>query len=155
MATGVRSARERVIQTLWFEAIGLLLVAPAYAWVTGSRAAESFVMVAAVSVAVMCWAALYNTVFDLVEHRRTGRVASDRPHGLRTLHAIGLETTSVVVTTPVIWALSDLSWWGALVADLGLATAYAAYGYAFHWAYDRLRPVVAQGMDSAADSRPQ
>jgi uncharacterized membrane protein len=154
MAAGLRSARERVIQTLWFEGVGLLLVAPLYALVTGSRSGESFAMVAAVSVAVMLWAAVYNTVFDVLERRATGRVASDRPHGLRTLHAIGLETTSVVVTTPVIWAMTDLGWWGALAADLGLATAYALYGYAFHWAYDRWRPVP-QGMDSSGGGRSE
>lgn len=139
--TGLRSPRERLVQTLCFEGIGLLLVAPLYALATGSHTADSFAMVAAVSVAVMVWAALYNTVFDVVERRLTGRVASDRPHGLRTLHAVGLELSSIVVTTPLIWALTDLGWWGALAADLGLATAYAAYGYLFHWAYDRLRPV--------------
>lgn len=154
MASGLRSTRERIIQTLWFEGLGLLLVAPAYAWVTGSHAAESFLMVAAVSLAVMCWAALYNTVFDLLEHRRTGRVASDRPHGLRTLHAIGLEITSIVVTTPVIWALSDLGWWGALAADLGLTLVYAGYGYLFHWGYDRLRPVPRDASDRAGTCSP-
>lgn len=141
MAGGLRSARERILQTLCFEGLGLLLVAPLYAWVSGAHTGESFVMVAAVSVAVMVWAALYNTAFDMVERRRTGRVASDRPHGLRTLHAIGLEVSSVVVTTPVIWAMTDLGWWGALLADLGLAVAYSAYAYLFHWGYDRLRPV--------------
>ena len=52
----------------------------------------------------------------------------------------------MVVTTPVIWAMTDLGWWGALLADLGLAAAYAAYGYAFHWGYDRLRPVRRPGL---------
>jgi uncharacterized membrane protein len=140
-ANGLRSARERVAQTLWFEGIGLLLVAPLYAWVTDSRTAESFAMVALVSVAVMIWAAFYNTLFDVAERRATGRVASDRPPGLRTLHAVGLEISSVVVTTPVIWAMTDLGWWGALLTDLGLAAAYTVYGYLFHWGYDRLRPV--------------
>jgi uncharacterized membrane protein len=154
MATGLRSARERMIQTLWFEGLGLFMVAPLYAAVTGSRNGESFAVVAAVSVAVMLWAAAYNTAFDVLERRATGRVASDRPHRLRTLHAIGLETTSVVVTTPVIWAMTDLGWWGALVADLGLATAYAGYGYVFHWAYDRLRPVP-QGMDNGGGCRSE
>jgi uncharacterized membrane protein len=139
--TGLRSARVRVIQTLWFEGIGLLLVAPLYAWAIGSQASESFVVVAAVSVAVMIWAALYNTAFDRLERRATGRVASDRPHGLRTLHAVGLETSSVVVTTPVIWAMTELGWWGALVADLALGAVYTLYGYVFHWGFDRLRPV--------------
>lgn len=138
---GLRSARERAIQTFAFEGLGLLLVAPLFAWVTGHTGGESFAVVAAVSVAVMAWAALYNTVFDAVELRVARRVASDRPHRWRTLHALGLEASSVVVTTPLVWALTDLGWWGALAVDIGLAAAYAVYGYAFHWAYDRLRPV--------------
>lgn len=141
MATGLRSPRERVVQTLWFEAIGLLLVAPAYAAVMDAPAGESFVLIAALSLAVMVWAGLYNTVFDVVERHRTGRVASDRPHVLRTLHAIGLEASSVVVTWPLVWALTPLSWWGALAADLGLGLVYALYGYVFFWVFDRLRPV--------------
>lgn len=141
MVAGLRTPRERLIQTLWFEGVGLLLVAPAYAAVTGAGLGDSFRLVVALSVAVMCWAALYNTVFDRVEHRRTGRVASDRPHGLRTVHAIGLEVSSVLVTWPLVWALTDLGWWRALAADLGLSVVYAAYGYVFFWGFDRLRPV--------------
>jgi uncharacterized membrane protein len=154
MAAGLRSTRERVIQTLWFEGFGLLLVAPGYAWVTGAYAGESFVMIAAVSLVLMVWAGLYNTAFDSVERRRTGRVASARPHALRTLHALGLEASSVLVSCPVIWAMTDLGWWGALLADLALAGVYAVYGYAFHWVFDRLRPVP-QGMDRACGCPPQ
>ncbi len=141
MDAGLRTPRERLIQTLWFEALGLLLVAPAYAWASGAGLGESFTVVVALSVAVMLWAALYNTVFDRIELRRTGRLASDRPHGLRSVHAIGLEGSSVLATWPLIWALTDLGWWGALAADLGLSAVYAAYGYLFYWAFDRLRPV--------------
>lgn len=141
MAEGLRGTRERVIQTLWFECLGLLLVAPAYAWVSGSGVAASFGLLVAVSLLVTTWAAVYNTLFDLIELRRTGRVASDRPHALRTLHTIGLEGSAVLLSCPLIWALTDLSWGGALLADLGLTVTYVAYGYAFHWAFDRLRPV--------------
>ena len=143
---GVRSHRERLIQTLWFEGIGLLTVAPLYAWASGSSGSDAFVVVASVSLAVMVWAALYNTVFDRIEYRCTARVASDRPHALRTVHAVGLEISSTLVTTPLIWALTDLGWWGALAADLGLGVAYALYSYLFHWAYDRARPVGATAL---------
>lgn len=139
--TGLRSPAERLRQTLWLEAIGLLLVAPAYAWVSGDGLGDSFLLVAALSVVVMAWSAVYNTVFDRIERRRTGRVASDRPHGLRTVHAIGFELSAIGVSCPVIYAMTDLGWLGALWADLGLTCIYAAYAYVFHLVYDRLRPV--------------
>ena len=89
LAVPLRNARERVLQTLLFEATGLLLVTPLVASVTGAQAGESLRLLAALSVAVMLWAAIYNSVFDRVEARLAGRVASARPHRLRMLHAVG------------------------------------------------------------------
>lgn len=141
MGTGLRSARERLVQTLAFEAGGLLLVAPLYALATGSGAGESLLLVAVLAAVVMAWSALYNTVFDVVERHRTGRVASDRPERWRLVHAIGHEATALVVTWPVIVALTGMSWAGALVADIALTLVYTAYAYVFHRIYDRWRPV--------------
>jgi uncharacterized membrane protein len=141
MTTGLRSTRERAIQTLWFEGVGLAFVAPMYAWVTGEGIGASFAMVAAVSVVVMAWSALFNTAFDIVEHRFTGRVASNRSHRLRAAHALAHEASSVIITCPVIYAMSDLGWGGTLAVNLGLTLAYTAYAYVFHLVFDRLRPV--------------
>jgi uncharacterized membrane protein len=140
-ASGLRSARERAIQTLCFEAGGLLLVAPPVALVSGAGAGESFALIAVLALVVMAWAAVYNTAFDVLEHRLTGRVASERPERWRLVHAVGHEATAVIVTWPVIVALSGLGWGAALVADLGLTVVYAAYAYGFHRLYDHLRPV--------------
>lgn len=137
----LRTARDRLHQTLWFEALGLALVAPAYAWVTQRSAAESLGLLVALSVLVMAWAALYNTLFDRWEWQRHRRVASSRPARLRTLHAIGLEASVVLLSCPVIMAFTGLDFWPALGLDLALSAFYAGYGWAFHWGYDRLRPV--------------
>lgn len=141
VAEGIRNWRERVTQTLWYEGVGLALVSPLYAWASGSAGRESLLLLATLSLVVMAWAALYNTLFDWVERRYTGRVASDRPRALRTVHAIGLESSAVLLTCPVILVMTELSLAAALLANLGLTAVYAVYGYAFHWAYDRLRPV--------------
>lgn len=130
-----------MLQTLCFEAGGLLLVAPLHALAAGASAAESFLLIAVLALVVMAWSAVFNTVFDFVEHRRTGRLASARPQALRLLHAVLHEASAVVVTWPVIVALSGLGWAQALWADLGLTLAYAVYAYLFHLGYDRLRPL--------------
>ena len=141
-AAPVRSWRERALQTLAFELGGLLIVAPIWTLVTGATAAESVTLLICLSVAVMAWMAGYNTVFDLVEARLAGIVASDRPHVRRVLHAVGLEVTSALVTWPLIAVVAGLGWLEALAADLGLTIAYAIYGYFFHLGFDRLRPVL-------------
>lgn len=140
-ATGLRDTRERLIQTLGFEAGGLLLVTPLYAWISGAGAGESLRLLAVLAVVVMAWAALFNTLFDRIEHRWTARVASDRPPALRMLHAVALEAGAVLVTWPLIVAMTGMSWGAALLADLGLTAAYMVYGYAYHRLYDRWRPV--------------
>ncbi len=156
MAEGIRTWRERVAQTLWFEGVGLVLVSPLYAWVSGRGGGESLALLAMLSLVVMAWAALYNTLFDLVERRSTGRVASDRPRGLRTVHAIGLESTAVLLTCPVILIMTRSSLTAALLTNLGLTVTYALYGYAFHWAYDRMRPVALGPAERvSADQPPQ
>jgi len=139
---GLRSARERLLQTVCFEAGGLMLVAPLVALATGRGAGESLGLLAALAALVMAWAAIYNTAFDVVERRMAGRLASDRPARWRLLHAIGHEATALVVTWPAIVAMTGLSWRAALVADFALTVIYAAYAYAFHRVYDRWRPVV-------------
>jgi uncharacterized membrane protein len=137
----LRSRRERLIQSLWFESLGVLAVGPLYALASGAPMQQSLLLVASLSLAVIVWSAVYNTVFDLVEARRVARVASLRPHRWRLAHAVGLETSAALVTWPMIVALTPLSWMQALLADAGLSVAYAIYGYLFHLGFDRLRPV--------------
>jgi uncharacterized membrane protein len=138
----IRCWHERLIQTLWFEALGVAIVTPLYADITEAAMDDTVVLLIALSAAVMGWSALFNTAFDRIEYRCLGRPASDRPHGLRVLHTIGHEATAVVVTWPLIVALTPFGWLDALLADVGLSLTYAVYGYGFHLGFDRLRPVL-------------
>ncbi len=137
----LRNFRERVLQTLCYEGGGLLLVVPAYSLIMGRGSGESFLLLAEISVAVMIWSPLYNTIFDLIDLRVTGRVASDRPQGLRLVHATSHEATTVVVTLPILVWFGGHSLWGALAVDFALTVVYSVYAYFFHLAYDWLRPV--------------
>ena len=142
----IRSRRERLIQTLWFEALGIVIVSPLFAHFAGPSLGKSIIVLTALSVTMMCWSALYNTAFDLIEVRCTGRVASDRPHGLRVLHTIGNEVTALTVTWPMLVALTPLDWLQALAAEIGLTLVYALFGYLFHLGFDNLRPVRADSL---------
>jgi uncharacterized membrane protein len=137
----VRGLRERVIQTLAFEVLGLAIVSLPFAYFSGTTAGDSLLLLSTLSIVVTFWAALYNTAFDHIERRFTGRVASSRPRRWRVLHAIALEASALVLTWPLIVALTTLGWREAFIAEVGLTLAYAAYGYCFHLAFDHLRPV--------------
>ena len=142
----LRSARERLLQTLAYEVGGLAVATPLYALAFGAGAQDSAVLLLLLSVAVMLWSPIHNTLFDWVEWRCAGRLASDRPHRLRLIHALSHEATAVVVTLPILMGYGGLGLFEALVADLGLTLIYTLYAYAFHWTYDRLRPVRTAGL---------
>ena len=140
--SAVRGLRERVIQALWFEVLGLAIVSLPFAFFSLVTVADSLLVLLALSIVVSVWSALYNTAFDLIERRLTGRVASDRPQRWRVAHTLLLEASAVVATWPVVVALTPLGWGEAFFADIGLTLAYTAYGYVFHLAFDRIRPVL-------------
>lgn len=138
----VRSPREQIIQTLWFELGAVVLIAPAYSWAMGVVMFESLSMFLALAVVDMSWLAIYNTAFDRIECRWRRRLASERPPAARVVHCCLHEVTVLLVSCPVIVALTALSWGQAFATDLVLAVVYAAYGYPFHLLFDRCRPVV-------------
>jgi uncharacterized membrane protein len=138
----IRSPRERTIQAICYELGGLLLAGPLYAVYAGQGAAAGFGVILTLAVACMLWSPLHNTVFDLIDWRLSGRLASDRPHRWRLVHALTHEATSAAVTVPILVVLGGHGWAEALLVDLTLTAAYAGYAYVFHLIYDRWRPVV-------------
>lgn len=137
----LRSARERAFQTLAYEAGGLLFAVPLFALYSGNGAKEGLGVMIALTLAVMLWSPVHNAMFDCVDLRLSGRVASERPHGLRICHALSHEATSVVVSVPILMWLGGLGLIEALIADIGLTLLYTVYAYVFHIVYDRLWPV--------------
>jgi uncharacterized membrane protein len=139
----MRSLRERVIQTLSYELGALLIAAPLYQWLFSVTAGESLQLLVTLSVAVMLWSPLHNTVFDWLDARWFDRVASDRDGLSRWVHAFSHEISTLVVTLPLIVWIGGYAWFDALLLDLGLTLFYTLYAWVFHWCFDRLRPVKA------------
>jgi uncharacterized membrane protein len=140
----LRTFHERCLQSFVFQLGGIALVTPIYAILTRSGAVTSGSIVIAVAIACLIWSPFHNTVFDWVEWHMARRVASDRPQGLRMVHAISHEVTSIIVSTPVLVVFGGLGVMQALIVDLGLTAFYTGYAYVFNIIYDRWRPVLAQ-----------
>ncbi|MQY50385.1 PACE efflux transporter [Rhodocyclus tenuis] len=137
----LRSWRDRLRQIVLFEVGGLLLITPPFTWASGVPLHESIGLLAVLAVIASIWNGAYNTGFDWIEGRLTGRTADRRPLPLRALHAIGFEGGLLLMTLPVIVWWVSMDWLEALVADLGLAVAYTLYALLFNIAYDRLFPI--------------
>ena len=137
----LRPLRERALQTLWFEVIGLALVVPVYSFAADRSSTDSILLMVLLSLVILLWCPVHNTVFDVVELRVFGRKASDRPHWLRITHALSHEITAVLLTCPIVILVGRMSLAEAIAINIGLTVFYSAYAYVFHLIYDRLRPV--------------
>ncbi len=140
-APALRPWKERLAQTLGFEATGLVISLPFLSLFTTQDTAESIAVLVALTLAVMAWSPLHNTVFDTLDLRCSGRVASDRPQLWRVIHAISHEVSSILVSLPILMIGAGLDFQTALFIDLGLSVIYAAWAWAFFLIWDRWRPI--------------
>ena len=137
----LRSLPDRLRQIALFEVGGLILITPPYIWLTGQPGGESLALMAALALLASVWNGVYNTAFDWIEGRLTGRPADLRPMLGRCLHALGFESGLLLVSLPIIMWWTGMNWLEALIADIGLALAYVAYAFVFNLIYDRAFPI--------------
>ncbi|MBL8451900.1 MAG: PACE efflux transporter [Zoogloea sp.] len=138
-----RSLWDRLRQVALFEIGGLVLISPPFVWLSGVPATDSIGLLLILALIAALWNGAYNTSFDWIEGRLTGRTADRRPWALRAAHAVGFEGGLLLMTLPVIVLWTGMDWLTALVADIGLALAYMVYAFGFNLAYDRLYPISA------------
>jgi uncharacterized membrane protein len=54
----------------------------------------------------------------------------------RLLHSLGFEGGLVIMLVPLVACWLGISWWAALVTDLGLFVFFFLYALVFQWAFD-------------------
>lgn len=140
-APKLRSLPDRLRQIALFELGGLLLITPVFAWASGVPLAESIGLLALLALIAAIWNGSYNTCFDWIDGRISGRTADRRPIRLRVMHAIGFETGLLTISLPVIMWWTGMGFVEALIADLALALAYTGYAFGFNMVYDRRFPI--------------
>ncbi|MCK9260173.1 MAG: hypothetical protein C0607_16625 [Azoarcus sp.] len=137
----MRSFRDRLRQILLFELGGLLLITPPFAWASGVALIDSAGLLAVLALVAALWNGGFNTAYDWIDGRLTGRTADRRPFAQRCLHAVLFEGGLLMLTLPVLMLWTGLEWWPALLADVGVALAYTVYAFVFNLGYDRLFPI--------------
>jgi uncharacterized membrane protein len=145
----LRSFGDRLRQIGLFELGGLLLITPPFAWGSGLDFNDSLALLAVLALIAAVWNGVYNTSFDYLDGRISGRTADRRPFALRCLHALGFELGLFVITLPLVVFWTGMSWLEAAVADILLAIAYTVYALLFNLGYDRLFPILPAGARSA------
>lgn len=137
----LRSFADRCRQIALFELFGLLLITPPFAWASGNPLVDSAALMALLALIAALWNGAFNTAFDWLDGRLSGRTADRRPTRWRIVHALGFEFGLLALTLPVLMWWTGMGWLEALIADLVLASAYVIYAFVFNLCYDRAFPI--------------
>lgn len=134
----MRTTLDRIRQAFSFEAIGLLIVTPPFAWIFDHSLREIGSLGLIGATAATVWNYVYNLFFDHALLRWRGDPR--KTPALRILHAALFELTLVALLLPVFAWWLDISLMDALLMDLAFAAFYMGYTFVFTWAYDTLYP---------------
>ena len=125
----------KVVQAVLYEAIAIAVLSPAIARVYDAGLAHAGALSLMLSASALLWNVLYNYLFECWEGRQASRA---RTLGRRLLHSAGFEGGLVLLLVPLVAWWLQISWWAALVTDLGLFVFFFFYALVFQWSFDRV-----------------
>ncbi|MDN7592025.1 PACE efflux transporter [Burkholderia seminalis] len=130
----------RITQAVLYEAIAISCVSPAIAAIFKQHLVYSGALSVTMSAIALLWNIIFNALFERWEASRRQR---SRTLGRRLLHATGFEGGLIFMLVPVVSWWLDISWFDALVVDIGLFAFFFCYAFVFQWAFDRVFDVPA------------
>lgn len=138
----------KVVHATLFELAAVVIVGLGLSWLFNQDVNQTGGLAIATSLIAMAWNMAFNTGFEAWERRQADRRRTVRR---RVAHAIGFEGGMVAMTLPLIAWWLNMSWWEALLTDLGLMAFFLVYAFAFNWVFDHVfglpasaRPVTAE-----------
>lgn len=131
----MQGIKRRIIHTLSFEIIGLVIAVPLFAWIFKDGLAHIGIMTAVMSLIAMVWNMTFNKLFELWEARQTSH---HRTIKRRVIHALGFEGGLLIATLPLIAWWMQMTVWQAVLTDLGYMLFFLVYGFIFNYGFDRV-----------------
>lgn len=131
----MQGPQRKIFHATLYELIAVVVVTLAMRWLSDKGTAEAGGLALSTSVVALLWNMAFNTLFERWERRQVNR---QRTVARRVAHAIGFEGGLVLMTVPMIAWWLDMSWWQALVTDLGLVVFFLFYTFGFNWLFDHV-----------------
>lgn len=131
----LQGPQRKVIHAVLYEALAIGLITSLVPLVTGQAAQQGLALGLMTSAQALIWNVVFNTLFEAWERRQASPARTVRR---RMAHAIGFEGGLVIMTVPVIAWLLHMTWWEALVADLGLVLLFLVYTFCLNWLFDHV-----------------
>lgn len=127
--------KRRIVQAILYESVAIALVTPALGWMFDEPAGSALALSVAMSTVALTWNYLFNWAFERWEARQ---VVRGRSLARRVAHGFGFEGGLALLLVPLVAHWLDMSYWHALVTDLGLLLFFLVYTMVFTWVFDRL-----------------
>ncbi len=125
----------KILQAVLYESIAITVLSPSIAFIYGNGLAHAGALSVMLSASALLWNVLYNSIFEWWEARQPQRA---RTLGRRLLHSLGFEGGLVLLLVPLVAWWLGISWWAALVTDMGLFVFFFFYSLGFQWVFDRV-----------------
>jgi uncharacterized membrane protein len=140
----MQGASRKFTQAVLYEAIAIFVLSPTLSLIYDDSLARAGALSIMLSASALLWNMLFNYGFEHWEARQRQRTRTWRR---RLLHSLGFEGGLVILLVPLVAWWLHISWWAALVTDLGLFVFFFFYALVFQWVFDRVFdvPVSAQG----------
>lgn len=137
--------RERVFHAVLYEACAMGVLVPLASLLMGTAMEQMGWLALMMSSVAMLWNMVFNALFERAERHWGLR----RTVWLRCVHALLFEGGLVLMLVPLAAWWLVVSWWQALLLDLGFFAFFLPYTYVFNLAYDYLRQHVMQRRQAA------
>ncbi|WP_040262479.1 PACE efflux transporter [Pseudomonas massiliensis] len=123
----------KLFQAVLYEAIAVAVLSPVIAAIYDDGLAHAGALSLMLSASALLWNLVYNHAFEHWEAKQAQRTRTFRR---RLLHSLGFEGGLVLLLVPLVAWWLDISWWTALVTDLGLFVFFWLYAFVFQWGFD-------------------
>lgn len=126
---------ERALHAILYEVCAMLILVPLGSWLLGHSPAQMGVLAIMLSTIAMSWNVVFGALFERLERARQWQ----RTVAVRCLHATLFEGGLVFICVPVVAWWMAISYWQALLLDVGILLFFLPYTYVFNWLYDAVR----------------
>ena len=125
----------RILQAVLYESFAIAIVTPALGWMFNEPMGSALGLSVAMSTVALTWNYVFNWFFERWEARQLVR---GRSLARRVAHGFGFEGGLALLLVPLVAHWLDMSYWHALVTDLGLLLFFLVYTMVFTWVFDRV-----------------
>lgn len=137
----------KIVQAILYESIAVMVLSPGISLIYDQDLAHAGALSMMLSASALAWNVIYNYIFEWWEAHQPERA---RTFGRRLLHSLGFEGGLVLMLVPLVAWWLNISWWTALLTDLGLFVFFFFYALAFQWIFDKWFDVPTSAQDKVA-----